>query len=366
VVVPARPAGVISPALLQRVSWGAIFAGAVTAVALTALLSLLGIGIGLGTLDIAQGDSVEGAPKATLAWWAAISILATGIGGFIAARLAGIPRSMTGAIHGLAVWAVTTLLTLWLATTAVGFALGAAANVVGTTARVASGAVTTVGGAAISAGGAIAPTPSDSEVAAARSQVQQEADRILHDAGVGQSSVEQAQEAIGTAAQNIATQPGSAQEEINRLINRLFQGPNAALSPQERDALVTAIANRAGMSREEADRVAARWETQASAAWANVERTGTNVANQAGETAVEVTDTTVDVMSKVAWGMFLISLAGLVAAVVGAAIGGATLGLGLLAAGTVAADDDRDHNGDYVRDPDADYERAPPPRPRSR
>lgn len=348
-MVVAREPVVPAPALLKRVSWGAIFAGAVIAVALTALLGLLGLGIGLGSLDIAQGDSVEGAPKATLIWWAATSILATGIGGFVAARLAGIPRSITGALHGFAVWAVTSLLTLWLATSAVGFALGAATNIVTTTARVTSGAVMTAGGAAVSAGGAVAPSPSSSDVDTARDRAQQEAQAILDQAGVGQQSAQQAQDAIGTAARNIVMRPGTADAEINRLINRLFEGPNAALSPQEREALVTALAERAGMSREEAETAARRWEAQANTAWANVRRTGGDVANQAGETAVEVTDTAVDAMSKVAWGMFLISLAGLVAAMLGAAIGGATLGLGLIAAGAAAGrhDDDDDYDRDH-------------------
>ena len=349
-----RDAILPAPALLKRVSWGAIFAGAVIAIALTALLSLLGLGFGLGTLDIAQGDSGAGAPKSTLIWWAVTSILATGIGAFIAARLAGIPRGITGAFHGMAVWAVATLVMLWLATSAVGFALGAASNIVSTTARVASGAVTTVAGAAVSGGSAVIPSPSQSDVNNARDQAMQEAQTILQRAGVGQENAQQAQDAVGTAARNIAMRPGTAQEEINRLISRLFEGPNAAISPQERDALVTALAQRAGMSREQAETVANRWEAQASAAWTNVRRTGTEAANQAGETAVNVGDKAVDTMSKVAWGMFLISLAGLVAALIGAGIGGATLGLGLVAGAAAARDrhDDHDHHDhhDHRRD----------------
>lgn len=351
-----------APALLTRVSWGAIFAGAVVAVALTALFGLLGLGIGFGTYDPAQGDSLADAPKATLIWWAVTTIVATGIGGFIAARLAGIPRSMTGALHGLAVWAVATLLTLWLATSAVGFALGAATNVVTTTAKVTSGAVTTVGGAAISAGGAIAPSPSQGDVDAARTRVQQEADRILGQAGVGEQDMRQAQDAVGTAAQNIAMNPGTSEQEIDRLINRLFEGPDAILSPQERDKLVTALANRAGMSREEADRVAERWQGQASTAWTNVRRTTTDTADRVGEAAVDVANTAADTLSKVAWGMFLISLAGMVAALIGAAVGGATLGFGLLAAGAAGAaydDDERAYDG--ADDPD-DLDRRPPAR----
>lgn len=331
-----------SPALLKRVSWGAIFAGAVVAVALTALMSLLGLGIGFGSLDIAAGDSVDGAPKATLIWWAATSIVATGIGAFVAARLAGIPRGITGALHGLSVWAVTSLLTLWLATSAIGFVLGAAGNVVSTTARVTSGAVTTAGGAVVSAGGAA--LPSASEVAPARDRIVQEAMAIGRSAGMDQRDVRQAQNALAATAEDIVRSPGDAGQDIQQLIDRMFEGPDAVLSPQERERLVDRLVERSGVSREEARQIADRWQAQASVAWSNVERTGTNVADRAGKTAVTVADTSVDILSKVAWGMFLISLAGLVAALIGAAIGGASLGLGLIAAGAVAAasDDDED------------------------
>lgn len=355
-VAIAADSEIIEPASLARVSWGAIFAGAVIAVALTALLSLLGAGIGLGSLDLAEGDGVSGAPKATLVWWAVTSILATGIGAFVAARLAGIPRGMTGALHGLAVWSVTTLLTLWLATSAAGMVLGAASSVVNTTARVTSGAVTTVGGAAIQLGGAVAPSPSQEDVTAARTRVQEEANRLLGRAGVDEGNLDRARDAVGTAAENIAMSPGSANQEIDRLINRLFEGPNAALSAQERDALVTAMANRAGLSREQADEVANRWQAQADTAWSNVRTTGSDVATQAGDTAVNVADSAADMLSKAAWAMFLISLAGLVAALIGSAIGGATLGLGLALAGAHAArgheghrvigDDGHEHRGD--------------------
>ena len=352
-VVTNRDAILPAPADLKRVSWGAIFAGAVSAVALTALLGLLGLGIGFGSLDPAEGDNLGAVPRNTLLWWAVISIIATGIGGFVAGRLAGIPRSLTGALHGLAVWSVATLLTLWLATTAVGTILGAATSVVTTTARVATGAVTTAGGAVIDAGGAVAPSGGQVQSAMreqgiTQQRIQREAEEILASAGVTQTDVQSAQEAAGTAAQNIAMRPGTAGEEINRLIGRLFEGPNAALSPAERDALVTELAQRAGMSRQEAEQVASRWEAQAAAATQQVRTTGSNVVNEAGETAVQVSDDALDVLSKAAWGMFLISLAGLVAALIGAAL--AAPSVAVIAATSGVRHDDYDDDRDHRRD----------------
>lgn len=322
------------PALLHRVSWGAIFAGAVTAVALTALMGLLGLAIGFDSFEVGE-DTLGGIPTPTAVWWAVTSIIATGIGAFVAGRLAGIPHSMTGALHGLAVWAVASLFTLWLASTAAGAALGAASSVATTTARVAAGAVGTVGGAAVDAGGAVAP--GEEQMGEARSRVEREASDILDAAGIGQGELQQAQQAGGEAARNIAMRPGTAGAEIDRLIADLFEGPDAVLSPQQRDQLVDELSQRSGVSEQEAEQIADRWQAQAAAARDQTTETAGRVEDRAGEVSGNV----LDVMADIAWYMFWSSLAGLVAALVGAALAGSSL------AGSVPATRRRDD--DLVR-----------------
>lgn len=318
------------PALMTRVSWGAIFAGALAAIGLTALLSLLGLGIGFGTFDPADGDSLSGVPKTTLIWWAVVSIVATGIGGFVAARLAGIPHSLAGALHGLSVWALTSLATLWLATTAVGAIAGAATSLVSTTARISASAIGTTVGAVADAGGAIAPDASQAERALAmqgvtRDRVRSEAAAILSGAGIGAEEARQTQQLAGQTARNMLTEPGSAGAELNRFIDRMFEGPQAVLSEQERRALVTEISNRAGVSRPEAEQIASRWQSQAQAAATQVRESGATAADRLQSGATDVSQQAMSILSKIAWGMFLISLAGLVAAMIGAALGAPSL-----------------------------------------
>ncbi|TIX79823.1 MAG: PhnA-like protein, partial [Mesorhizobium sp.] len=45
--------------LLNKVSWGAIFAGVVVALVTQVLLTMLGAGIGIATLDPGTGDNPE-------------------------------------------------------------------------------------------------------------------------------------------------------------------------------------------------------------------------------------------------------------------------------------------------------------------
>ena len=312
------------PALLSRVSWGAIFAGAVIAVALTALMGLLGLGIGLDSFEVGE-DRLGGIPKPTAIWWTVTSIIATGLGAFVAGRLAGIPRSITGVFHGLAVWAVATLFTLWLATSAAGFALGAAANVATTTARAATSVVSTAGGALISGGEAAVSAAVPENVNIDRERVRQEAAGIANEAGLSQQNAQQAQNAVADAARDTVRNPDDLGQNFNQMIDRLFQGPNAALTPADRERLVTVITERLGVSRQEAEQIAGRWEAQANQAWQNVRGTGATAVDRAEQTATNVAGTTLDVLADLAWYMFWSSLAGLVAALVGAALAAASL-----------------------------------------
>ena len=310
------------PALLRRVSWGAIFAGAVFAVALMAMLSLLGLAIGFDTQQV--GEPVDGVPVKTAIWWAVSSIVATGLGAFVAGRLAGIPNPITAMFHGAAVWAVSSLVALWLAASAVGFAFGLAGQAVKTTANVASGVVTTTGGLVLQ-GGEAAVSAVPANISVDRDRVRQEAMGIANEAGLSQQDAQEVQNVVASTARDIVRTPGDLGQDLNQMIDRLYRGPNAALSAQEQDRLVTVIANRLGVSRDEAQQIAARWQTQANTAWQNVEQTGTNTIDQVGETAENVGATALDVMADIAWYMFLSSLAGLVAALMGAALAGPTL-----------------------------------------
>ncbi|UYY78710.1 hypothetical protein [Sphingomonas sp. R1] len=134
---------------VPRVSWSAILAGAVIALAVELMLALLGAAIGFSTIDPAQnsGPSAGGLGIGALAWWTVSSVIALGLGSYGAARVAKLRRRFDGAAHGLAIWALTLLLTFYLLTSAIGGLVGSAFRTVGTVAS------TTVAGA-----GAVTPT----------------------------------------------------------------------------------------------------------------------------------------------------------------------------------------------------------------
>lgn len=113
--------------LLNKVSWGAILAGVVVALVVQVLLTMLGVGIGIATLDPGTSDNPAASTFSIVAgiWYVVSGIIAAFAGGYIAARMSGKIVPTTGALHGLTTWAFTTLLVLYFLTSTVGALVGA-------------------------------------------------------------------------------------------------------------------------------------------------------------------------------------------------------------------------------------------------
>ena len=103
----------------QRMSWTAVIAGSLTGLVAQMVLGLLGLGVGLAAAPGVKSFSVGAG-----IWFVISAIAAYAIGGFIAARVSGgIARSAAG-YQGLVTWALTTVVALFMLTSAVGAILG--------------------------------------------------------------------------------------------------------------------------------------------------------------------------------------------------------------------------------------------------
>lgn len=120
--------------MLNRISWGAVFAGVVIALVTQLVLNTIGIGIGVSTLNPSAG--VGGNPSAMSLsigaglWFLISGVIAAFAGGYAAGRLAGKSNESTGGWHGLTTWALSTLLIIYLLTSTAGSLLGGAYNAV--------------------------------------------------------------------------------------------------------------------------------------------------------------------------------------------------------------------------------------------
>jgi hypothetical protein len=119
----------------DRVHWGPIVAGLLTALTALLLLSLLGLAIGLTTMN-AGTAAAQGAPPADAgrnsAIWAAVSgILSFLLGGYVAGRTAALFNRGWGALNGALVFMLAVPLILWLAGQGLGTVLGSLGNLSG-------------------------------------------------------------------------------------------------------------------------------------------------------------------------------------------------------------------------------------------
>ena len=104
----------------SRISWRAILAGAVIAVAIGAMLNLLGVAMGAAALDpydLSRGEA-KGMAVAGGVWLAISNAIGLFVGAWIAARAGPQPHPWSlrlGGFQGLSVWAVAFLLALAIA-----------------------------------------------------------------------------------------------------------------------------------------------------------------------------------------------------------------------------------------------------------
>ena len=239
-VAARAPADVkVWPGLTRRISWGAVFAGVVMVLAVQVLLSLLGLGVGLGTVDLAQSGGTPSAGSLGIGagvWWGVSYLIALVIGGYVAARLAANLAGFDGMLHGLLTWAFALLVTVYLLSTAVGSVIGGAFSAVSST------------------------------LSAAGQTVKEAAPQVAQVAGITPDVVQQkAKDLLGAQPTNLdpkAMSAEQAQQEIAANLPKLVTGDDQS-KQAARARIVAIVAAQANISPEEANQRLDRLQTQA-------------------------------------------------------------------------------------------------------
>lgn len=129
---PATPSEDARTILINRVAWGAIIAGVVIALVTQAILNMIGLGVGMSTIDPGTGDNPSPTSLSIGAgvWFVLSGVIASFIGGWAAGRLSGTAKPQTAAWHGITAWAATTLVIFYLLGSAAGGIVGGAYSTV--------------------------------------------------------------------------------------------------------------------------------------------------------------------------------------------------------------------------------------------
>ncbi|HYF14104.1 MAG TPA: hypothetical protein VD971_03420 [Phycisphaerales bacterium] len=96
---------VVLPAMTKRTMWGAVMAGALSAISTQFVFTVLGIAMGLSIADGNERASDVGLSAGL--WWLITGTLSLLIGGFVLGRVGGMIRSADLLLHAFVMWAVT-------------------------------------------------------------------------------------------------------------------------------------------------------------------------------------------------------------------------------------------------------------------
>ncbi len=194
-------------AFRDRISWGAITAGVVIALAIQAMLGLLGLGLGFGAVDPYAASPFEGLGIGAIVYLALTLIISLFVGGLVAGRLAGINDRADGALNGVLVWSILVILFLFTASAVFSFALRSATTIASTGISAASGAAGSVDQQAV----AEALLPEEQPADPAAQQPAQPPPAQQGEAGLSQ------EEAADILAQSTGLDRDQAQQIIARL-----------------------------------------------------------------------------------------------------------------------------------------------------
>jgi hypothetical protein len=262
----------------RRISWAAVAGGIVLVVVLQLLLSLLGAGVGLGTVNTNAGSTPMASTLGIGAglWWVFSSCIAIGVGGFVAAWFAGVEIRFDGVLHGLVTWGIATLLTFWLLSSAIGSVIGGGFSALGS---VASATGSSVSDAAKPLAQAVGVSPD---------MIQQQAQAYLQPANPDPATMspQDAQKAVAT---NLTTYAGG--------------GPDAAAA---KERVINIMAAQMKISHDDA---AKKFDD----AQAKLQQTR----DKAVQTAKDAADASASAASKASFGAFLVVLLGGLAAAFG-------------------------------------------------
>lgn len=224
----------------SAVSWPAIFAGAAGAAALSLILVLLGSGLGFSSVSpwARQGVDATTFGVSKILWLTLTAIVASGAGGYLAGRLRNAWTDthvdevyFRDTAHGFLAWAIATLVTAAVLTSAIGSIVGGGVR---------AGAAVTGGAASAAVAGGAA--------GAARSAGNNEGTDGTSGMGYGIDRLLRKDPSAAPADSSAQSPTG----EITRVIAQSLR--TGALAPEDQQYLAQLVAQRTGVSADEANK----------------------------------------------------------------------------------------------------------------
>lgn len=238
-----------------NLSWGSIFAGVVTFIALFMTFSLIGSAIGFGMVEPTSNNPLDGVGTGLMIWTVVTLILSLFGAGFVS----GVAARRVGLVHGFLTWATSMIVTIVMlsyvtigAFSVVCSLLGNIASAVGSgVENVASGTADVASKAFDEITGNMGDINTD--------QLETDVRDVLKDTDVPelqpnylQDQVSDATSDITDAGKKIATDPNKSDEIIDDLSTKLKDRATKISDSVDEDAISNAVAKNTDLNQQEA------------------------------------------------------------------------------------------------------------------
>src|SRR5215469_4057391 len=239
---------------VRRASWGSIFAGMFVTIVLQIMLTLLGIAIGIATIEPLLGQTTaQSMALGSGVWLLVTGLISIWVGAWVSGRLSGGPLLADGMLHGIVTWCVSMLAMFYLLATAVGAVLGGTGALVG---------------------GAMSQSSSTGQnpVSALGDEIKAmfpQAGKLLPPTGRAEN-----EQAPGQITKFAAEDP-----QLADALARLEKNGGVSKSAQDRDQVINLLTTKHNLNQEDASNLLNQWDQ----AFQQEQAKATQVASQAAE-----------------------------------------------------------------------------------
>lgn len=280
---------------LRRISWGAIIAGTLVALVTMMLLNLLGIGIGFGSINpVEEANPFAGLGIGTLIWWIVSNLIAIFAGGYVAGRMAGVPKGSTSTMHGILSWCLYTLISFWILTTAMGSLISGVGSVVSGTLSSAASGVQAIAGNNSSSSNSQNQNSQDQTQLISFNEIKQEADQLLSSrenvAYVPDSIEQSVSSTVQNVRQNLNSEVNISTQEIKTIAQKVLFENGQLAQNIDRQEVVNVVASETNLSQEEASDVADVMVQKYEVAKQEVDQFAEEAAQQAEQTGAQIAE----------------------------------------------------------------------------
>lgn len=305
----------------RGISWRAIIAGTLTVIAISVLLNLLGLAAGFGSIDpVEEQHPFSGLGTGALIWWLASNLIALFCGGWVAGRAGRSATNNGGLIQGFITWALYSIISIWLVTSAVGSIISGVGNLVGSTISTAGNAIENVANS----------NKQQNQMERRKNQqnnfslqnLKKDVYAILEDTEKRKLDPDRLQNKAQDVKQDVRQeitdrQFGSFNAEIERIFNEAQSEFDSTLQALDKEALSSVIAERTELTEQQAMQ---RIE-QASSKYENLAKRTEAEMQELKQQAEEAADKAADAVASAALWLAIVLIVGAITAALGGLVG---------------------------------------------